>query len=156
MKKTVILLSIFSLFSCLNSEKEKYKMLASIHWIQGSWIQEVEEGTLKENWVRLNDSTLICNSVFIKKNDTIHSESMKLFQKGDALFYESITKGQHNDEPIVFNQIVNEKELVFENQKNDFPKVIRYQNKNKSLGISIAGIQQGKEVKEQYLLKKED
>ena len=72
------------------------------------------------------------------------------------MFYESITKGQHNDEPIVFNQIVNEKELVFENQKNDFPKVIRYQNKNKSLGISIAGIQQGKEVKEQYLLKKED
>jgi hypothetical protein len=156
MKKTVVLLSIFFLFSCLDSNKGEYKMLDAVDWIQGSWVQEIEEGTLKENWIKVNDSTLIGNSIFVRQKDTIHSESMKLYQKEDALYYESTTKGQHNYEPIVYNQVANEKEMVFENQKNDFPKVIRYQNRSKSIGISISGIQQGKEYKEQYLLKKEE
>lgn len=156
MKKISALLSILLLFSCSDSKKEKYKKITSNNWILGAWTQQVEEGTLKENWQKLNDSTLIGSSVFIKEKDTIHSESMKLFQKNDALFYESRTKGQHNDEPILYNQIADEKSLLFENQKNDFPKVIRYQNRSKSIEISISGMQQGKEVKENYILNKEE
>jgi len=81
---------------------------------------------------------------------------MQLKQKGAALFYISSIKGQNNDEPITFSQNDTiEKQLIFENRKNDFPQKISYSKiTNDSVVIEISGIQQGKPSSAKYSMKK--
>ena len=81
---------------------------------------------------------------------------MQMKQKGAVLFYISTIKGQNNDEPITFiqNDTI-EKQLVFENPKNEFPQKISYSKiTNESIVIQISGIQQGKPSSAKYSMKK--
>jgi hypothetical protein len=155
MKKTIsILLLILVFTSCLKS-KETSKIVVA-DWLLGKWENNSENGNLSETWIKVSDSIFKGQSYFIKGKDTLHSEQIKLEQKGEALFYISTIKGQNNDEPITFiqNDTI-EKKLVFENPKNDFPQIISYSKiTNDSIVFQISGIQQGKPSSSKYSLKK--
>ena len=99
----------------------------------------------------LHYSKLAC---LIFKLSINHKIQMK--QKGEELFYISTIKGQNNDKPITFKHNDNiEKQLVFENPKNDFPQKISYSKITKdSIFIQISGIQQGKSSSERFSMKK--
>jgi hypothetical protein len=122
----------------------------------GKWENTSENGNLSETWTKVSDSIFKGQSYFIKGKDTLHSEQIKLEQKGEALFYISTIRGQNNDEPIAFSQNDTiEKQLVFENSKNDFPQKISYiKITNDSIVIQISGIQQGKPSSAKYSMKK--
>ena len=155
MKKTLLILIIALTFtSCLKS-KEASKIVVA-DWLLGKWENNSENGNLSESWKKVSDSIFQGQSYFIKGKDTLHSEQIKLEQKGAALFYISTIKGQNNDEPITFiqNNTI-EKQLAFENPNNDYPKKIIYSKiTDDGIVIQISGIQQGKPSSAKYSLKK--
>jgi hypothetical protein len=155
MKKTISILFLILVFtSCLKS-KEASKIVVA-DWLVGKWENNSENGNLSETWIKVSDSIFKGQSYFIKGKDTLHSEQIKLEQKGEDLFYISTIKGQNNDEPITFSQNDTiEKQLVFENPKNDFPQTINYSKiTNDSIVIQISGIQQGKPSSAKYSMRK--
>ncbi|WP_291099510.1 MULTISPECIES: DUF6265 family protein [unclassified Flavobacterium] len=155
MKKiAVILILILSLTSCKKSRNATKIVVAD--WLPGKWENNSTDGNLLETWKKVNDSVYDGASYFIKAKDTLHYETIQLKQKGENLLYVSTIRGQNNDEPVTFlHKPEIEKQLVFENPKNDYPKKISYSyNPNGSIVIQISGIQQGKPSSSSYTLKK--
>jgi hypothetical protein len=155
MKKAILILIIALTFtSCLKSNEASKIVVAD--WLLGKWENNSAEGNLSETWTKVSDSIFNGESYFIKGKDTLHFEKMQLKQKGAALFYISSIKGQNNDEPITFSQNDTiEKQLIFENLKNDFPQKISYSKiTDNSIIIEISGIQQGKPSSAKYSMKK--
>lgn len=155
MKKiAVILILILSLTSCKKSRNATKIIVAD--WLPGKWENNSTDGNLLETWKKTNDSVYDGESYFIKGKDTLHFEEIQLRQKGENLFYVSNIRGQNNDKPVTFKlSNSTEKQLVFENPKNDYPKKISYNLISKdSLVINISGIQQGKTSSNTYSLKK--
>ena len=155
MKKIAVLfILVLALTSCKKSRNTTKIVVAD--WLPGKWENKTAAGDLLEIWKKTNDSVYDGASYFIKGKDTLHFESIQLKQKGENLFYISTIRGQNNDEPVTFvHKPEIEKQLVFENPKNDYPKKIIYTNNpNGSIGIQISGIQQGKPSSTSYTLKK--
>lgn len=155
MKKAIfIFLIILTFTSCLKSKNAS--KITDGTWLLGQWENKTNQGNLIETWVKINDSLFEGESFFIKGKDTLHFEKIKLEQKREALIYISTIKGQNNDEPITFiqNDTI-EKQLVFENPKNDFPQKISYSKiTNDSIVIQISGNQQGKPSSSKYSMRK--
>ena len=149
-----ILVLILTLASCQKS-KEVSKIVGN-DWLLGKWENKSDDGTLLETWKKVNDSLFIGESYFIKEKDTLHSEKIELKQKGENLFYISTIKGQNNDKPIIFKHNIEiEKQLVFENLKNEYPRKIIYKSFAKDhLLIEVSGIQQEKSSSTRYSMKK--
>jgi len=155
MKKFATILVLFSITISCNKSKETSKIVVG-DWLLGKWENKSDNGNLLETWKKANDSIFIGESYFIKGEDTLHSEQVKLEQKGEDLYYISTIKGQDNDKPMAFKhnpEIV--KQLVFENPANDYPKKIIYSKISKDrMIIQISGMQQGKPSSTKYSLKK--
>lgn len=155
MKKIpLILLLTLSLTSCFKSN-EKSKITVA-DWLPGKWENKSTDGDLLEIWTKVNDSVYNGQSFFIKGKDTLHFEKIQLIQKGENLLYISNIRGQNNDKPVTFikNDTI-EKQLVFENPNNNYPKKISYNPISiDNLIIEISGIQQGKPSFDTYTLKK--
>ena len=155
MKKAILILVTILVFASCGKSKEVSKIVGT-DWLLGKWENKSDDGNLLETWKKANDSLFIGESYFIKGKDTLHSEKIKLEQKGENLFYTATIKGQDNDKPTIFKhntEIV--KQLVFENPTNDYPKKIIYSQISKDLIIiQISGIQQGKSSSTKYSLKK--
>ena len=154
--KIIILLFLLAFTACKNSdsegtEKDKIKLA---YWLLGNWENKSVEGSLTENWKKVNDSTYKATSYFAKGKDTLHFETINLEQKGEALTYIATIKGENDDKPVAFNLTTStEKQLVFENQKHDYPQKISYSQISKdSIVAEISGIQQGKPSTEKYLM----
>ncbi|HEY6143980.1 MAG TPA: DUF6265 family protein [Flavobacterium sp.] len=157
MKKIILpLIIILSLTSCQKS-KEASKIVGT-DWLLGKWENKSDDGNLSETWTKVNDSLFEGETYFIKEKDTLHSEKIQLAQKGENLLYISTIKGQNNNEPITFAKNPEiEKQLVFENPKNNYPKKIVYKSISKDLLIiEISGIQQGKQSSARYSMKKSE
>lgn len=147
---------MLAIVSCKNTETTEKDKIKSASWLLGKWDAKTADGTLSENWKKVNDSTFQGESFFIKDKDTLHSESILLQQKGDELFYNATVKGQNDNKAVPFKLMTgNEKQLAFENPKHDYPQKITYDLINKdSLTASISGIQLGKPSSEKFGLKK--
>lgn len=133
--------------------KDKIKMA---EWLIGSWENETDQGILSESWEKTNDSLFHGQSYFIKKKDTLHSESVELSQNGEELIYSPTVKGQNNDLPVAFKLTsATAKQLIFENPAHDFPQKITYRMITAdSLVAEISGNQQGKPASESYPMKR--
>jgi phosphatidylserine/phosphatidylglycerophosphate/cardiolipin synthase-like enzyme len=155
MKKVILSLLILLFFASCQKSKEVSKIVGA-DWLLGKWENKSGNGNLLETWKKANDSIFIGESYFIKGEDTLHSEQIKLEQKGEQLSYITTIKGQDNDKPVTFlhnTEIV--KQLVFENPANDYPKKIIYSQISKDrMIIQISGIQEGKTSSTKYSLKK--
>lgn len=156
--KITILVLLLAFTACKKSDsegKEKDKIVLA-HWLLGNWENKSIEGSLTENWEKVNDSTYKATSHFIKLKDTLHFETIRLQQKGETLTYIATVQGQNDDKPVAFNLITaTDKQLVFENLKNDYPQKISYTQISKdSLVTEISGMQQGKISSEKYKMGK--
>ena len=155
-QKMTLLLLLSAIFSCKNSESNKFEKVKSASWLLGNWESKSTDGTLTENWKKLNDSTFHANSFFIKEKDTLHFESITLQQRGEELTYSAAVKGQNNDKAVTFKlTTATEKQMIFENSKHDYPqKIIYTQITPDSIVAKISGIQQGKPSSEEFSMKK--
>ena len=100
--KITILVLLLAFTACKKSdsegtEKDKIKLA---HWLLGNWENKSVEGSLTENWEKVNDSTYKATSFFIKGKDTLHFEFINLQQKGEELTYLATIKGQNEDKPV--------------------------------------------------------
>jgi len=155
MKKAFFfLITALTFASCLKSKEASKIMVAD--WLLGKWENKSADGNLLETWKKINDSIYDGESYFIKGKDTLHSEKIKLKQKGENLYYISTIKGQNNDKPITFSHNIEiEKQLVFENPKSEYPRKIVYKPIAKDrIFIEVSGIQQDKSSTTQYSMKK--
>ena len=158
-KKITLLLLIVTLLSCKksdSSDKNEKDKIKTAHWLLGTWENKTAEGNLSETWEKVNDSTYLGQTYFIKGKDTIHFETIQLQQKGEELTYKANVQGQNEDKPVPFKLTkTTEKELVFENPKHDYPQKISYKSVSKdSLIAEISGIQLGKPSSEKYVMTK--
>ena len=155
MKKVILSLLIFLFFASCQKSKEVSKIVGS-DWLIGKWENKSDQGNLLEIWKKKNDSLFIGESYFIKEKDTLHSEKMELQQKGENLIYVSNIKGQNEDKPITFkHNITIEKQLVFENPNNEYPRKIVYKPIAKDrIFIEVSGMQQDKPSSIRYSMKK--
>ncbi|WP_304201133.1 DUF6265 family protein [Flavobacterium alvei] len=155
MKKVILSLLILLFFASCKKSKEVSKIVGN-DWLLGKWENKSDEGNLLEIWKKANDSLFLGESYFIKEKDTLHSEKIEMQQKGENLLYVSTIKGQNNDKPITFKHNIEiEKQLVFENPKNDYPRKIVYKPIAKDrIFIEVSGIQQGKPSSERFSMKK--
>jgi len=156
MKLSIGMLALVLLVSCQKKSDKKFEKLEKMNWLIGNWENKMPEGLLTETWKKDNDSTFSGNSYFINSKDTVHFESIKLYQKADSLIYSATVVGQNNNEPVQFNQTsATETEFTFENPKHDYPQKIVYKKVNdNSLVATISGMQQGKMSSESYPMKK--
>jgi hypothetical protein len=157
-QKTTLIALLAAIVSCKNSEATEKDKIKAANWLLGKWETKTADGNLSENWKKLNDSTFQGESFFIKGKDTLHFESIILQQKGEELFYNAKVKGQNEDKAVPFKLTLgNDKQLVFENAKHDYPKKIFYTLiKKDSLVASISGVQQGKTSWEKFGMKKSE
>ena len=160
-KKITFLLLITLLISCKksdsnDSDKNEKDKIRTAHWLIGSWQTKSTDGTLSENWKKLNDSTYQGQSYFVKGKDTLHFETITLQQKGDELTYLATIKGQNSDKAVSFMLTkTTENQLVFENPTHDYPQKISYNHVSKdSLVAEISGVQQSKPSSEKYIMTK--
>ena len=154
-RKIILSLLILVFFTSCQKSKEVSKIVGT-DWLLGKWENKSDEGNLMEIWKKANDSLFIGESYFIKGKDTLHFEKIQMKQKGENLLYISTIKGQNNDKPVTFNHNVEiEKQLVFENPKNDYPRKIVYKPIAKDrIFIEVSGIQQDKPSSVRYSMKK--
>ncbi len=160
--KSFISLAISSIFfSCNNSntiesKSNEFSVIENAHWLIGEWQNTSSSGILTETWEKLNDSTYAGKSFFVIGKDTVSSETIRIEQHGKTLLYIPTVKNQNNEEPISFVQTSSSsKQMIFENQKHDFPQLISYTQTNKtSLVAEISGVVNGKNKTQSFPMQK--
>ena len=155
MKKKILvfIISLVSFGSCISQQKNK---IEQAEWLIGTWENKTAEGSMYESWVKQNDSVLSGKSYMLKGKDTVIFESVQLVQQQANLFYIPTVKNQNNGLPVRFSlKTISNKKMIFENPAHDFPQVISYAKTGAdSLVAQISGIEEGKERKETYPMKK--
>jgi len=141
--KNIIYIISFLLFCCFSCQQKATTSaeLEKANWFLGRWENKTPEGTFSEEWKVENDSFLLGKSFFIKENDTLFSETVRLVQRGNDLFYIVTVPNQNEAKPVEFKLTSSSSDyLVFENPEHDFPKKISYQLVTKdSLYAEISG-----------------
>ena len=105
------------------------------------WENNTPDGIFSEEWKIENDSVFTAKSFFIKENDTLFSETIRLEQKENNLFMIVTVPNQNEEKPVAFKLTSSTSDfLVFENPEHDFPKKITYKLVMKdSLYAEISG-----------------
>ncbi|MEN2401028.1 DUF6265 family protein [Flavobacterium sp. MC2016-06] len=155
-QKITFIALVLAFVSCQKTVSVEKDRIKTADWLIGDWENKSPEGVLSENWQKLNDSTFSAASYFIKGKDTLHFESIILAQLGETLTYKATVKGQNDDKPVEFpSTISNNKQLVFENPKHDYPQKITYtKGANNTLTAEISGNLQGKLTSEKFIMTK--
>ncbi|TDW52537.1 hypothetical protein EV144_1011228 [Flavobacterium sp. 270] len=155
-QKITLLALLIAFVSCQKKETVEKDRIKKADWLIGNWENKSPDGLLIENWQKLNDSTFSAASYFIKGKDTLHFESIILAQLGETLTYKATVKGQNDDKPVEFpSTISNDKQLVFENSKHDYPQKITYtKGANNTLTAEISGKMDGKVTTEKFVMTK--
>lgn len=136
----VVFLLAICCFSCEQKSKS-YSELEKASWLLDRWENTTPEGTFSEEWKTENDSVLVGESYFINGKDTLFSETIRLEQQENNLFYIVTVPNQNEEKPVEFKLTSSTSDyLVFENPEHDFPKKITYKLVNKdSLYAEISG-----------------
>lgn len=156
MKKTNTLFILAFMTIFVTGCSKKNGPIEKAGWLIGNWENVTPQSDFREIWARKNDSVFSGKSFVTVSKDTVFNESMELLQRNDSLFYVVTVKGQNNEKPVAFYlTTASGKELVFENPKHDFPTKITYAKiTNDSLVASVSGIQNGKEARESFPMKR--
>lgn len=162
-KIVVIFIFTVCLFSC-NSSKEESDIckdyspnaIEQANWFLGSWQNMSNDGLFSEIWKYTNDSLYEGESYILQNNDTVFYESIDLEKHKNEWYYTVSVKGQNKEEAVSFKLTsVSPNQLVFENNKHDFPTKITYLKISEdSIVASISGVIEGKEKIEQFPMKK--
>jgi len=125
-------------------------------WLIGTWENKTSKGSIYETWGKTSSNEFFGKSYIIKEKDTIVFENIRLVQEQDGLFYIPTVQNQNGGLPVRFAlKDISAIQLVFENQKHDFPQIISYTKINAdSLVAEISGIKNGKERKQIFPMKR--
>ena len=125
-------------------------------WLQGTWQQQKQTHTMYESWHKLDDSTMVSVSYYLKGQDTAWLERVRLEQREGKLSYIASVVGQNSGQPVRFSLVEGSAtHLVFENVSHDFPQRITYSfHAPDSLLAEISGTLKGKPVARQFPMRR--
>jgi len=128
MKKLLFIFCCLLFISCSKEELKKPDFLA------GYWIRLNDKPTQKTYEIWNSDFTGI--GFTMKKNDTIFKEVLSIIEKKDTLY---LQVDGVNEEPTLF-KFTNQTNTSFtgENQKNEFPKKIKYYIESDTLKATVS------------------
>ncbi|MBN9296226.1 MAG: hypothetical protein J0I41_04395 [Filimonas sp.] len=140
--KYVMLIAILLIVSFAADDKATLKQA---NWLVGTWENKTSRGSLFESWTIESDSAYRGKSYFLKNNDTVVLENIRLVHNGQGIFYIPAVKNQNGGQPIPFAlKTMTATEMIFENPAHDFPQVISYKRiTNDSLFAKISGTKNG-------------
>ena len=146
LKASFICSSIFLFQAC---STDKTVELSSLKWMLGNWESKTEEGTLFENWDKVDDSTYNGHAFAISTDgDTTFSENAKVILRNGQIIY-SVTV--NNEETTDFTLVDIEEQAVFENINHDYPQRIIYKKMaSDSLFARIEGTVDGADNFEEF------
>ena len=158
----LLFFAIICCFSCKNSNEnkivqlDKYSKMKQINWLIGNWENNSKKSNFSEIWVKENDSVFKSHSFVTVNKDTVFNEYVNLIQRNDSILYIVSVKNQNNEKPVSFYMTkANNKELLFENPKHDFPTKIKYsQVTNDILLAEVYGLKEGKPTTESFPMKR--
>ena len=135
MNKISVLTLLFLMFAVAGSAQHKFQ------WLIGTW--KVKGESVYENWQQGKDAqTLVGLSYRIQETDTVITEKILLTYSSGAYHY--IPDTPENDKPVDFTiTFSDEKSFIAENEKHDFPKLIRYTIVRKANGESLEAAIEG-------------
>ncbi len=137
----LLLLSTFQLCAIAQSniEAPTKKDFKQLKWISGQWSRtNVREGqTANETWTKVSEYLYEGIGVSMKGSDTTFVEKLRIELKDNAIFY--VADVRENASPTYFKITqLSETGFTSENPEHDFPKVIDYQLKHKTLTVIIS------------------
>jgi hypothetical protein len=158
MKKVGLLCLVMLLISHVVSAEEKI-LLREFQWLLGCWKGQVGRNTYCENWIITNHNSLEGTAYMLNpQGEIIFSEVLRIDKIGSHVVYIAAINNNH---PVLFtlNEILDERKnniWVFGNKEHDFPQqIVYYREAPDSLNASVEGNINGKEVKEEFHLKRE-
>ena len=146
MKQANVIFMVFLLFACQSPVSIRYSKLSKTSWLLGTWQNQSAKGILTESWQQLNDSTFVGQSNFVSGGDTISSESIRLEQRKDTLYYIPTVADQNEGKAVVFTLTgLTDSTVTFENPGHDFPQKIAYRfQRPDSLIAEVSAAVEGK------------
>lgn len=128
---TLLFTAIFSACTTQNNESVdtgiNKSQLTKANFLLGDWHNITPEGILTESWKQLNDSVFAGRSYFVTGNDTSFSETIRLEQRKNGLYYIPTVSDQNSGKAVEFKLTsASAAKLAFENPEHDFPSKITY------------------------------
>ena len=117
---------------------------------------EKENVFIMEKWEVVSDKTFEGSSKFITYNSdsTLFSESLRIMDMNNQIFY--LSKVRENNLPIAFKKkFIDDRSVIFENEKHDFPQKIEYIKLNNDSMKVIISLLNG-ESKREFRFKRND
>ncbi|MBT2619350.1 DUF6265 family protein [Chryseobacterium sp. ISL-6] len=148
--KTTLIFTIISAIIFGSWKHEPSNELKKFEWLIGTWVTKTPKGNLYETWSKKNDTEFYGKSYYLNKKDTIFSESVRLVEKEEKLYYIVSVSGQNNELPVSFASNINPdpSHLIFENLQHDFPQIISYKKiDSDALIAEISATKNGKTKK---------
>ena len=144
MKRLTLLLIISIFFSCKKKEDTTVQKVETnktkFDWLVGNWVRKNDKDGKQtfERWEKKSNTEFIGISYTLLEKDTVWKENVRL-SKTDTLWQFAVT-GKGDTKPTVFKlSKVDERSFVFENNLNEFPKRIEYNNKGNAFSAVVSG-----------------
>lgn len=156
MRNKILLFFALAIAAVSTAFKQQELNIKKAEWLLGRWENKMPDGTLSEIWRKVSDSEFHGESYFVIGKDTVFAESVVLDDKKGKMAYTVTVPNQNDAKPVRFDLVsINEKEMVFENPKHDFPnKIVYSQVKPDSLVAVIYGLKKGKPASETFTMKR--
>lgn len=147
-----VVVCVTAIFSIASSQEQQFS-LDRLAWIAGCWKMEFPKVTVEEQWMKPHGNSMIGMNRTASTKKTNAYEFLRIVQQGDSVLYISIPSGQ--TETAFLLTKCEENEAVFENPEHDFPqRIIYHRNDDGSLLAAIDGMQNGKQRREEFPMKR--
>lgn len=137
-------LSVFLVCLLLIACSEKKFTISDFAWLEGKWEGTSEKMNFFEEWNSINGNSMHGKGGAISGADTVFSESIKIEQRGEEVFYIPNVKENGGAVDFKFVGLKNDS-IVFENPLHDFPqRIVYFRLPNNKLYACIDGLNAGK------------
>lgn len=116
--------------------------MAALRWLAGCWESRSDGTIIEEHWLAPAAGILLGVSRTRRGEALVGYEFMRIHSRGDSLVFAANPSGQDPAEFVAPS--ANDREVVFENLKHDFPQRVRYRAIGAdSLAARIEGLREG-------------
>ena len=157
-QKTSLITVLAGLIIISSWKQSERSPIQQVQWFIGTWVNRSENPATFESWSSKSDFEMVAKSYFLKSNDTVVFETIRIVQEPGNLYYIPVVKNQNNDSPVRFAlKNISKYEVTFENAAHDFPQRIAYKRIGAdSLVAEISGTNKGLTQKRYFPMKRID
>lgn len=151
-----IITGICLIAACSSPEKKaKEAEVNDLKWMNGSWVTQKNNQTIKERWKQVSSQSLNGTQYTVKEEDTVDIQAMEVSKK-DGRVYFILTPGPKAD-PIDYKLTKLEAgKAVFANPELAYPSEIVYYKDEDHLVTQERGQQNGEEQMKEWVMHKQE